>query len=293
MIKSMTGFGRGEYRDDSRSIVAEVKSVNHRYADVNIRLPRRYNFAEEAIRQTVKRHVSRGKIEVNFTIEVFGDEDVSIELNQALATRYMEKLQELQTLSGLKEGVSLSYLASLPDVMTTTPAVGSEEAMEKAFTLAMEEALKAHSAMREKEGQKLVEDIIHRARLIGDMVEVIAARGPEMVKEYMDKLRERILELTNGVVTINEERLATEAAMFADKCNITEEIVRLRSHIAQLADSLEKGTAEGKKLDFLVQEMNREANTIGSKSNDLEITRIMLEIKGEIEKIREQIQNIE
>lgn len=295
MIKSMTGFGRGEYRDEKRGVVCEVKSVNHRYFDANIKMPRRYNFAEDAVRRTVKNSIRRGKVEVSFSVESFTDDDVQVEFNQALARRYKEGLAQLAESLSYEEPVQagVEYIASLPDVMTVVPRIGDEEALTAAMVKAAEEALEAHARMREIEGQKLAEDLIARGDAVLEMVDVIEARGPEMAKEYVERMRQRIHELLDGQTEIPEERIALEAAMFADKSNITEEIVRLRSHVSQLGQILRSENPEGKKLDFLIQEMNREANTIGSKANDLAITSKMLDIKNEVEKIREQVQNIE
>ena len=294
MIKSMTGFGRGEYRDEKRSVVCEIKSVNHRYLDVNIKMPRRYSFAEEAVRRAVKETVRRGKVEVSFSVETFTDDDIQVDFNEALAKKYQYGLSALaESLGRSTEGVGIEYLASLPDVMNVVPRIEDEEAMTEAMVKAAGEALSAHAKMREAEGRRLAEDLIARGDAVLEMVGVIEARGPEMAKEYVEKMRLRIHELLDGQAEIPEERIALEAAMFADKSNITEEIVRLRSHVAQLGQILRSERPEGKKLDFLIQEMNREANTIGSKANDLEITSKMLDIKNEVEKIREQVQNIE
>ena len=294
MIKSMTGFGRGEYRGEKGSVVCEVKSVNHRYLDVNVKMPRRYNFAEDAVRRTVKDMIRRGKVEVGFQVETFTDDDVQVDFNEALAKKYQYGLSALaEKLGRSSEAVSIEYLASLPDVMTVVPRTGDEEEMTAAMVKAAAEALSAHAKMREIEGAKLAEDLIARGDAVLGMVDVIEARGPEMAKEYVDRMRQRIHELLDGQAEIPEERIALEAAMFADKSNITEEIVRLRSHVSQLGQILRSENPEGKKLDFLIQEMNREANTIGSKANDLAITSKMLDIKNEVEKIREQVQNIE
>ena len=294
MVRSMTGFGRSEYTDEKRNVTVEIKSVNHRYNDVNVRISRRYSFAEEAIRSAVKSSVRRGKTEVSVSVENTGDEDVDIRLNTAVAGQYLEKLRTLKETFGIGGDVSLEYLASLPDVMKSVPDVENEEEITGILVSAVSEAAERHARMRLTEGEKLAEDILMRADLIEKLVEEIDKRSPEIVKEYAEKLRARITEMTEGIVVAAEERILLEAAVFADKINVTEEIVRLGSHISQLRKIIrESPQSEGKKLDFLVQEMNREANTIGSKANDLEITNNVLEIKSEIEKIREQVQNIE
>jgi uncharacterized protein (TIGR00255 family) len=238
--------------------------------------------------------IRRGKVEVGFQVETFTDDDVQVDFNEALAKKYQYGLSALaEKLGRSSEAVSIEYLASLPDVMTVVPRTGDEEEMTAAMVKAAAEALSAHAKMREIEGAKLAEDLIARGDAVLGMVDVIEARGPEMAKEYVDRMRQRIHELLDGQAEIPEERIALEAAMFADKSNITEEIVRLRSHVSQLGQILRSENPEGKKLDFLIQEMNREANTIGSKANDLAITSKMLDIKNEVEKIREQVQNIE
>lgn len=296
MIKSMTGFGRGEYRDEKRSVVCEIKSVNHRYLDITVKMPRRYGFTEDAVRGAVKAAVARGKVEVGFTVESLTDDDIKVEFNSALAAKYRDGLCELAQqleLGDAAGNVGVTYLAGLPDVMTVVPRIEDEDAVTRAMVAACEEALRAHAAMRETEGQKLAEDLIARGDAVLGMVGEIEERGPEMAKEYVERMRQRIHDLLDGQAEIPEERIALEAAMFADKSNVTEEIVRLKSHVAQLGQILGSENPEGKKLDFLIQEMNREANTIGSKANDLAITSRMLDIKNEVEKIREQVQNIE
>ena len=294
MVKSMTGFGRSEYADEKRSVTVEIRSVNHRYSDITVRMPRRYSFAEDRIKSAVKSSAHRGKIEVSIQIENKGDEDVNITLNEAVARQYLENLGRLKQTFGIEGDVTLEYVASLPDVMKSVPDVENEEEITAALVKAVGKAAERHAQMRSVEGQKLAEDILKRADLIEGFVERIAERSPDVVKSYAENLRSRIAELTEGALEGAEERILLEAAVFADKINVTEEIVRLRSHVGQLRRIIsEDGQPQGKKLDFLVQEMNREANTIGSKANDLEITSGVLEIKSEIEKIREQVQNIE
>ena len=294
MVKCMTGFGRSEYTDGKRNITVEIRSVNHRYSDVSVKMPRRYSFAEDSVKKAVKSAFHRGKAEVFVSVENTGEEDVSIVLNTALAEQYLSSLEKLQGFSGVKGEVTLEYIASLPDVLKAVPDTGKEEEITEALTAAAAAAAGKHAEMRAAEGGKLAEDILKRADLIEALVEQIDTRSPDVVKEYAEKLRIRIAELTESVLEGAEEKILLEAALFADKINVTEEVVRLGSHISQLRRILADGSQpQGKKLDFLVQEMNREANTIGSKANDLEITSCVLEIKSEIEKIREQVQNIE
>lgn len=297
MIRSMTGYGRGEYQDEVKNITVEIKAVNHRYCDIFVKMPRRYSFAEEKIKAAVKNGLSRGKIEVSITVDNYGTSDTDIRLDAPLAKRYYEVLHELsETLDfgQFEDQVSLGLIAKMPDVIKGVAAEEDEEAMLNALLDATGKAISGITEMREVEGAKLVADIAMRADLISDIRNRIEKRAPELEKEYAAKFKARIEELLDGAAEVPEERIALEAAIFADKANITEELVRLDSHINQLREFL-KGSDEsiGKKIDFLIQEMNREANTIGSKSNDKEITSMMLDLKAEIEKIREQVQNIE
>jgi uncharacterized protein (TIGR00255 family) len=294
MIKSMTGFGRSEYTDGKRSIVVEIKSVNHRYSDISIKMPRRYSFAEDRLKSAIKDIARRGKIDVTIMVENITEDDINIRLNTMVARQYYNNLKALQTEFGLSGDITLELLAEMPDVMKAIPDLEDEEEIYKSLEKPVLEAVKKLDEMRILEGAKLAEDIVKRGELIRARVKEIEMRSPEVTKLYAEKLRDRIRELIGSNVTIPEDRILVEAAIFADKCSITEELVRLDSHIVQLNSIISKSNQpDGKKLDFLVQEMNREANTIGSKANDLEITNKVLEIKSEIEKIREQVQNIE
>ena len=294
MIKSMTGFGRGEYNDGKRSIIVEIKSVNHRYADISVRMPRRYSFAEDRIKNTVKETFKRGKADVSVMVENLTENDVNIRLNTMLARQYMDNLTALQEEFSLKGEITLQYIAGLPDVMKAIPDVDDEEEIAKCILIPVKEAAENLESMRKIEGEKLADDLIMRGDLIKELAAKIEERADKVPAIYTEKLRERITELIGNSVNIPEERILTEAAIFADKCNITEELTRLNSHKDQMKSIIVNSTQpDGKKLDFLVQEMNREANTIGSKANDLEVTALMLQIKAEIEKIREQVQNIE
>jgi len=294
MIRSMTGFGRGEYSDGKRNITVEIKSVNHRYSDISIKMPRRYGFAEDKVKTTVKEKLRRGKIDVSIMVENITENDINIKLNEPIARQYYDNLKTLQETFDLNGDISLRLLATMPDVMKAIPDVDDEEEITKAILIPAAEAAANLEKMREIEGAKLAEDLIAKGENIKSILDKIAERSPLVVKEYTAKLKARIAELIEGNAQIPEDRILTEAAIFADKCAIDEEITRLNSHLIQLKKILTSGNdAEGKKLDFLVQEMNREANTIGSKANDITITNYMLEIKSEIEKIREQVQNIE
>ena len=294
MIKSMTGFGRSEYSDGKRNIICEIKSVNHRYSDISVKMPRRYSFAEDKIKQTIKEKLSRGKVDVSISVENVTENDVTIKLNRLAANQYYENLKELKDEFSLSGDINLGLLAGMPDVLKAVPDVDDEEELTKAILIPVSEASINLESMRAIEGARLAEDLLNKGDNIKSILDKIEERAPMVVRDYTDKLRERIAVLLDGAVEVPEDRILVEAAIFADKCAIDEEITRLNSHLAQLKTIL-TGTEStvGKKLDFLVQEMNREANTIGSKANDITITNHMLNIKAEIEKIREQVQNIE
>ena len=294
MIKSMTGFGRSEYSDGKRNITVEIKSVNHRYSDISVKMPRRYGFAEDKVKNIVKSRLRRGKIDVSIMVENITENDINIKLNEPIASQYYENLKTLQSTFELCGDISLRLLATMPDVMKAIPDVDDEEEITGAILIPVEEAAANLENMRTIEGEKLAEDLLIKGENIKTLLDKIAERAPLVVVDYTAKLRERIAELLAGSAVVPEDRILTEAAIFADKCAIDEEITRLNSHLLQLKKIIgSDNEAEGKKLDFLVQEMNREANTIGSKANDITITNYMLEIKSEIEKIREQVQNIE
>ena len=294
MIKSMTGFGRGEFADGKRNITVEIKSVNHRYSDINIRMSRRYSFVEDYIKKEIKKFAKRGKIEVSIMVENITESDITIRLNEPIAEQYIEKLNRLQDQYELDGEVELSLIAGLPEVFKQIPDVEDEEEMKISILTPVRQAVENLDNMRRLEGEKLAEDLLSRGKYILDLVNKIETKAEDVPNEYADKLKARISELLDGNVEIPEDRIMLEAAIFADKCNITEELTRLKSHVHQLDAIINTGKGpDGKKLDFLVQEMNREANTIGSKANNIDITGIMLQVKAEIEKIREQVQNIE
>jgi len=294
MIKSMTGFGRGEYSDGKRAASVEIRTVNHRYADISVKMPKRYSFAEEKIKGIIKKQVKRGKADVSIIVENLTEGDITVSLNTPVANQYIERLRELKDSYDLSGDIDISLVSSMPDVLKAIPDVADEEEVSAAICKAVELAAANLDDMRIREGEKLAADLMNRGKTIKEIVRKISERAPEVAKEYRDKMYGRIQELLEDKVDLPEERILVEAAIFADKASITEELVRLDSHMDQLKMFLtEGGGAIGKKLDFLVQEMNRETNTIGSKANDLEITSLMLEAKSEIEKIREQVQNIE
>ncbi|MGN0702036.1 MAG: YicC/YloC family endoribonuclease [Lentihominibacter sp.] len=295
MIRSMTGFGRGEYSDGKRNVICEIRTVNHRYADISVKMPKRYSFAEEKIKALIKERVRRGKVEVSIIVENLTEGDITIKLNDPVAQQYIANLKELKENYGLAGEIDLKLVSSMPDVLKAIPDVEDEEEVAAVICEGVKAAVGRLDEMRAVEGSKLAEDLLMRGELIREIVKKIEKRAPLVAEEYREKLEARIRELVEDKVDIPADRILVEAAVFADKANITEELVRLDSHMIQLKTFLTEsgeGTV-GKKLDFLVQEMNREANTIGSKANDLEITSLMLETKSEIEKIREQVQNIE
>lgn len=294
MIKSMTGFGRGEYNDGKRNIIVEIKSVNHRYSDISVRMPRRYSFVEDKVKNTIKEKIKRGKIDVSVMVENLTENDVNIKLNTMIAQQYYDNLKELQRQFEVSGDITLQYLAGMPDVLKAMPDVDDEEEMSKCILQPVREAAANLEAMRMVEGEKLAKDLVMRGEIIKGLVDQIEERAELVPKAYTEKLRERIQELIGNSVSIPEDRILVEAAIFADKCNVTEELTRLNSHMDQMKAIIEQSSQpDGKKLDFLVQEMNREANTIGSKANDITVTNLMLQVKAEIEKIREQVQNIE
>lgn len=294
MIQSMTGFGRGMYRDEEMNITIEIKAVNNRYAEIQVRSPRRYAFAEEHLRSAVKAHLLRGKIEVSLRVDLFGKSDKRVEVNKAAAEEYYRAYKELAEKLNLPEHqISLSLIGAQEGVLTAVSEEEDEEVFMTKLDAALEEALKDIESMRAAEGARLATDLLHRADVIEGIKDKIKERAPQLEQIYLEKLHARMAELLGDAENISEDRLLLEAAVFADKANITEELVRLESHIAQLRGFLEgKEDTVGKKMDFLIQEMNRETNTIGSKSNDTEITSWMLDLKAEIEKVREQVQNI-
>lgn len=292
MIKSMTGFGRSQLDSEEYSISVELRSVNHRYFELSTRLPRQYGFLEEKVKSYLQTRVARGKVECNIYIDALGMDDVTVTVNNALAKGYFDALTEIAETLNVPNTINAIQLAKFNDVLAVRKAEADEDAVWAAVLPVLEEATNNFIAMREKEGVKLKEDVGSRATVILDRVAFVEARSPETVKEYNEKLKARIGELI-GAANVDEGRLLTEAAVFADKVAVDEETVRLRSHIEQLRSMLEEDEPIGRKMDFLVQEINREANTIGSKASDLDITAKVLDIKGEVEKIREQIQNIE
>ncbi|MCQ2561722.1 MAG: YicC family protein [Clostridia bacterium] len=295
MAKSMTGFGRGVYEDEKRAVTVEIKSVNHRSSDITVKMPRRYQFAEESIKAIVKSAAPRGKIDVSVNVDNIAADDTDIRLNLELAKRYFEVLKTIkEEIPEVNGEPSLSMVAGFPEVVKTSAAEEDEEEILKALTSAAKMAAENLDAMRIVEGRKLIEDMLARTDFIEKTVLEIEEYAPQVAVNYTNKMKERIKDLLGEDAVIPEDRILLEAAVFADKSNITEEIVRLKSHCGQMRSiTADESQPVGKKLDFLVQEMNRESNTIGSKANDINITNNVLILKAEVEKIREQVQNIE
>ncbi len=292
MIRSMTGYGRGQDVIGSLSIVVELRSVNHRFYEYSSRLPRVYGFLDDKLKSYLQGRISRGKVDVFVQIDAAQAAASEVTVNTALAGSYLQALQQLEKQFGLRYDVTVSTLARYPDILTVQQAAVDEDAVWQAVQQVTDQALDRFIAMREREGERLRADVLSRADTILKAVSAVEERSPRTVQEHMQKVEARMRELLDGAA-VDENRLLTEAAIYADKIAVAEETVRLRSHIDQLRQLLDSGEAIGRKLDFLVQEMNRETNTIGSKCCDIELTRIVVDIKAEIEKIREQIQNIE
>ena len=292
MIKSMTGYGKSEQTIDSLNVTVEIKSVNHRYFEFSARVPREYGFLEEKLKKYCNSLITRGKVECYVSVEDLEEREMEVNVNKTLAAGYVEALKELSERFGLKDDISAVTLSRYPDVITLHKASEDEERIWNAVKTVAETAVSKFIEMRETEGSKLRGDILSRADYIIECVEFIEGRSPETVREYNEKLKQRMKELL-GDASVDEQRLLNEAAIYADKIAVDEETVRLRSHISQLREFMNSNEAIGRKLDFLVQEINREANTIGSKAQDVDIAKKVIAIKAEVEKIREQVQNIE
>ena len=292
MIKSMTGFGRCEVAENDRKFTVEIKSVNHRYLDVNIKMPKALNFFESSIRGELKNHISRGKVDVFVSYEDMSEKTSVVRYNREVAAEYMEYLNQMAADFQMDNDVRVSTLSRFPEVFTMEEADMDEEEIWKELQRAVAGAAGMFVDTRMAEGEHLKEDLISKLDGMLKLVDFIEERSPGIIAEYRRKLEERVRELL-GDSSVDEGRLLTEVTVFADKVCVDEEIVRLRSHIATTKDTLLEGGAVGRKLDFIAQEMNREANTILSKANDLETSNCAIELKTEIEKVREQIQNIE
>ena len=294
MVKSMTGYGRARQTLNGRDITVEVKSINNRYLDTTVKLPRAYIFTEDAIKRRIQAAVSRGKVDVLVSIDSTGADETVVALNEPLAKSYLEALRKLTALSPsmLRGEYSALDVARFPDVLTVTKAEEDLESVQADICAVVDAALAAYNTMRAIEGEKLAADIGARLTTIETLTGKVEARSPETVREYREKLTARMQEVLQST-TIEESRILTEAAIYADKIAVDEETVRLRSHVSQLRTMLASDEPMGRKMDFLIQEVNRESNTCGSKCNDVEIARVVVELKAEVEKIREQVQNIE
>lgn len=291
MIKSMTGFGRAKYENEGRIYTVEIKSVNHKYSDISIKLPRFLNYIEDKIRKTISKSISRGKIDVFITFENYSSKGTNIKVNRELAKQYLEELRELANETNIDFRLSVVDISRFPEILKIEDDE-NEEIIEEEVLIATQMALDKFINMRQIEGQRLVEDIEERVVEIKDKVEKIEKLSENLVQDYINKLETRVNELLQTSV-VDENRIAQEIVIFSDKSSIEEELTRLKSHLGQFLDLLKLSSPIGKKMDFLVQEINRETNTIGSKANSLDITNLVVEIKTEVENIREQIQNIE
>ena len=291
MIRSMTGYGRGKFEDNGREYTVEIKTINHRYNDISIKMPRYLNFLEDKIRQYITKQISRGKMEVYVTVKNISSSSKNIAVDKALAGEYVSQMRDLIEMYDLKDDISVSSLMRLPDIITNSD-IEDEELYWNAIKGALEIAINSLISAKEIEGEKLKLDIDKRLHVISEYVDIVKEKSADLLEEYKTKLQNRINEL--GVSSIvDENRLGMEIVLFADKSSICEEVTRLNSHITSLRNMLEVTGPIGKKIDFLVQEMNRETNTIGSKANSIGITNYVVEMKNEIENIREQVQNIE
>ena len=292
MIKSMTGFGRSELVEEDRKITVEMKSVNHRYLDVNIKMPKKLNFFEAAIRNELKDYIQRGKVDIFITYEDYTESNICVKYNKEVAAEYMKYLEQMAQDFSLDNDVRVSALSRYPEVLSMEEQTIDEEELWQMLSKAIGNAAEGFVTTRIKEGENLKEDLLAKLDGMLSHVEYITARSPEIIAQYRQKLEDKVKELLDDA-QIDESRLLTEVTIFADKVCVDEELVRLKSHIETMRENLIQGGSIGRKLDFIAQEMNREANTILSKANDLEISNRAIELKTEIEKVREQIQNIE
>lgn len=293
MILSMTGYGRGDFENENYRITAEMKTVNHRYCDIIIKMPKKLISLEERMKALIKEKINRGRVEVYINYDEIEKNEYRVSPNFAVLDQYHNALLEIKGKYDIKDPVSLSLLSKYPDALDVTYEETDQEAVWVVMEAALNRALDSVVAMREVEGEKLKEDVISRIEMLKDMLSSIEALVPEIVQGHKSKMIERIRELLDGEIEVDQDRIIHEVAVYADKTSIAEEVVRLLSHFDQLRHFLDKGGNVGRKLDFLVQELNREVNTIGSKSPDIDISNYVIEMKSEVEKIREQIQNIE
>ena len=288
----MTGYGRVKVENDLREITVELRSVNHRYLDLNIKVPRIYGYLEEMVSKQAQATIARGKVDIFVSVRAKEGADIRVSPNMAVIQGYVDAIRKVSETYGLSDEATALSLLRLPDAMEQSKEEADADQLKAEVSAVLDQALTEYNAMREKEGARLVEDVTYRAGLIAQSVDFVEQRSPDCVEEYRQRIAARMTEILDGT-ELAQQRILQEAALYADKVNVTEEIVRLRSHLAQLETMLKSPVAIGRKLDFLVQEMNRETNTIGSKANDFQIAKTVVDIKAEIEKIREQIQNLE
>ena len=291
MIKSMTGFGRYEYQTGSKKFTVELKGVNHRYLDVNIRMPKKFNFFETAIRTLLKQYALRGKVDIFITYEDNSESQAALKYNETLAAEYMRYFKQMEESFGIDNDIRVSTLAHCPEVLTMEEKPDDEDALWSGLKMALEGAFAQFVETRTTEGENLKKDILNKLSGMETLVGHVEERSPQIVEEYRKKLEDKLHERLE--MPVDENRMAAEVILYADKICTDEETVRLKSHISHMRDTLEETEGIGRKLDFIAQEMNREANTILSKANDLEVSNYAIGLKTEIEKIREQIQNIE
>ena len=291
-MKSMTGYGRARMTICNRDITVELRSVNHRYLDVNVKAPRVYGFLDEAVKSKVGTIIARGKVDVFVSIDASAAGDEKIILNRTILEGYLEALHTIRDEYGLRDDISVMSLAKMPDVFTAEKQEADADEIKSSVLQVLEAAAADFCAMRQREGEKMREDILSRGQTILSLVGQVEERSPKAVEEYRAKLTARMNEVLADT-TIDPQRILAEAAIYADRTAVDEETVRLRSHVQQMQQMAADSKPVGRKLDFLIQEMNREANTIGSKANDMELAKIVVDLKAEIEKIREQVQNIE
>lgn len=293
MIQSMTGFGKGLAADGENEIRIEVKTLNNRYLDINTRIPKDMSFLEEDIRNALKRQIRRGRVELYLTYEQSEGASAKVEVDHGLLDQYVQAFTEMREHHGIEPDLTASAMVKLPDVIQLKRNEADEEAIGRLVMEALKGAIEGLKQMRIREGKNLAKDIGDRAETLLGMLDAVKERSPEVVKEYREKLNNRIQELCKDGAALDETRLESEVAYMADRCDIAEEITRLSSHLSEIGKLLTTDSAVGRKLDFLIQEINREINTIGSKSSDLTITRLVVDMKSETERIREQVQNIQ
>lgn len=292
MIKSMTGYGHFEDTVNMRKISAEIRSVNHRYTDFTVKVPRQYGFLEDVLRKEASEIVKRGKVDIYLSIVDYSEDSVMVSANKELAKSYLNELKSLSEVLGVENNVTVTDIARFPDMFKVDKPPVDEEELTADVLAVFRKALSLYDKMRKEEGVRLGTDLLEKGRVIEDYVSKIRERAPLIVEEYAKRLREGMEEIL-GKVPVDEGRLLNEVAIFTDRVNVDEEMVRLGSHVKELSTIIEGNAPAGRKLDFLVQEINREVNTTGSKSNDVTTTKMVVEMKTEIEKMREQIQNIE